>query len=136
MSNKHQYTLCIVFNEHFNRYENELQSDSAICCNKDYQELKLCELSTNLILVMSPHTIQYQQTVHTNTVCVMTSSDVIDDLRMRFSSIFCRFLCFSSSVRIYSFLIPISKHFFSRQRLQNRRLEVSIRQRSSYGHLK
>lgn len=37
---------------------------------------------------------------------------------------------------MYSFLIPMSKHFLSRQRLQNLRLEMSILQRSSYGHLK
>ena len=53
-----------------------------------------------------------------------------------FSSIFCRFLAFSSSVRMYSFLIPISKHFRNRHRLQNLLLETSILHFSSYGHLK
>ena len=67
---------------------------------------------------------------------VTVSSDVIELFLIRFSSIFWRFLIFSSSVKIYSFLIPISKHFLSRQRLQNRLLDVSIWHRSSYGHLK
>jgi len=53
-----------------------------------------------------------------------------------FASIFCRFCAFSSSVRMYSLRIPISKHLLSRQRLQNRRLDTSILHRSSYGHLK
>ncbi len=43
-----------------------------------------------------------------------------------FSSIFCRFLAFSSSVRMYSFLMPISKHFFNRHLLQKRRFDTSI----------
>ncbi len=43
-----------------------------------------------------------------------------------FSSIFWRFRAFSSSVRMYSFLIPISKHFRNRHRLQNLRFEMSI----------
>lgn len=66
----------------------------------------------------------------------LESSEFADIFRDRFSSIFRRLIIFSSSVRMYSFRMPISKHFLRRQRLQNRLLDWSIRHLSSYGHLK
>lgn len=47
-------------------------------------------------------------------------------LRKRLSSIFCLFWAFSSSERMYSLRIPISKHFFNLHLLQNRRFDRSI----------
>lgn len=88
--------------------------------------------NVNLMGVWSPSLSRYKvwQTVLCDVIRTMTHWVNL------FSSIRCRFRIFSSSVRMYSFRIPISKHFLRRHRLQNRRFDTSILHFSSYGHLK
>lgn len=60
--------------------------------------------------------------------------DVFDFRFARFCSIFRRFSILSSSLIMFSVFIPISKHFWSRHRWQNRRVTTVISQLSLNGH--
>ena len=53
----------------------------------------------------------------------------------RFSAILAFFCCFSASDKMYSFFIPISKHFFNRHLWQNRRVITVTSHSLLNGHL-
>ena len=77
-------------------------------------------------------TVKFRAAINTRTWLALNEIN----RRHLLASIFSRFWAFSSSVKMYSLRMPIWKHLLSRQRLQKRRLQTSMRHRSSYGHLK